>query len=821
MLLNYFKIAWRMLTRNKVYTAINVLGLALGICSCLVIFLITHFELSYDTFHPGKERIYRITGEHSRPSGESRKLGFVPDPMAMTIRTELTGLETVAGFYNYHAKVSIPNGKNVDRQFERPKYNLPSDVIVADPQYFELFKYQWLAGNPATALQQPFQVVLTEQEARKYFGAGSADQFMGRPILYDDSLHMTVSGIVKDLPANTDFAFKDFISFSTIRHSFLKKEFDLNAWGMWDNFSQAFIKLAPGVTPAQIQRQFPAFQKKYLGEQEGDKSKVSLQPLSDIHFNDAYPDAFSRKASLPTLYILMGVAAFILLIAAINFINLSTAQSIQRVKEIGIRKVLGGRRRSLVFQFLVETFVLTCLAVLLSLLLIKPVLSAFHAFIPAGLSFHLFDPANLLFLGSITLVTSLLAGFYPAKILSSYLPVISLKGEGGQTVNRKSYLRQSLIVFQFTIALLFIIGTWIMGDQIRFLLNADMGFNKTAVLNIPTPRVQNAKEKRKLLLQKIGQISTVAMECTSEGTPAAVGHRGTDIMYKGKDLVKVSAEMHLADDKFLSLYELKLLAGRNLLRSDTMSEVLLNESCARALGFKKPEDAVGQLVESGQKDNRNQGLLPVVGVVADFHSRSLKETVGPVFISSNADASRIISVKLSMQHDQFTGLQNTLAKIQQDWKEIYPDNKFEYTFFDETIAAFYDKEQKTASIMNTAMFMAIFISCMGLFGVTTFMAGQRTREIGIRKVLGASVTGIVQLLTIDFVRLIGISILIASPIAWYFMHRWLQDFAYRTSIHPWIFAGAGLTALFIALATVSFQAIRAATANPVKSLRSE
>lgn len=821
MLLNYFKIAWRTLSKNKIYTIINVLGLTLGICSCLVIFLITHFELSYDKFHPGKEKIYRIVLESIRPSGESRKLGFVTDPMAMTIRTELSGLETVAGFYNYYAKVSIPNGKNIDRQFEQPKYNLPSDVIVADPQYFELFKYQWLAGSPATALQQPFQVVLSEKEAHKYFGAGSPDQFMGRPILYNDSLRMTVSGIVKDWSGNTDLAFKDFISAATIQHSFLKKEIDLRSWGMWNYTTQAFVKLAPGTTRAQVQSQFPAFQKKYMKAREDEKAHLALQPLSDIHFNADYPDAFSRKASLPTLYILMGIAAFILLIAAINFINLSTAQSIQRVKEIGIRKVLGGRRRNLIFQFLIETFVLTCLAVLISLLFIRPVLSAFHAFIPTGMNFRLFDPANLLFLGSITLVTSLLAGFYPAKILSAYLPVISLKGEGGQTVNRKSYLRQSLIVFQFTIALLFIIGTWIMGDQIHFLLNADMGFNKTAVINIPTPRVQNAKEKRKVLLQKIGQIPAVAMECTSEGTPAATGHRGTDIIYKGKNEVKVSAEMHIADDKFLPLYELKLLAGRNLLPSDTMSEVLLNESCARALGFAKPQDAIGQYVESGQKDSRNQGLLPVVGVVADFHSRSLKETVGPIFISSNASASRVISVKLSMQHDQYTNLQNTLAKIQQDWKEIYPDNKFEYTFFDETIAAFYDKEQRTASIMNTAMLIAIFISCMGLFGVTTFMAGQRTREIGIRKVLGASVTGIVRLLTIDFVPLVGISILIASPIAWYFMHRWLQDFAYRTTITAWVFIGAALTALLIAIATVSIQAIRAAIANPVKSLRSE
>jgi len=385
----------------------------------------------------------------------------------------------------------------------------------------------------------------------------------------------------------------------------------------------------------------------------------------------------------------------------------------------------------------------------------------------------------------------------------------------------KSYLRKSLIVFQFTVALLFIIGTWIIGDQIHFMLNQDMGFTKTAIVNIQVPGGRDTADKKKVLIQKIGLLPETAMTCTSGETPAARGHRGTEITYKGKELMKINAEMHLVDEHFIPLYELKLLAGRNLQHSDTMTEIVLNESCARGLGFKDPADAVGKMVESGQKDRRDQGLLPVVGVVADFHSRSLREAVSPVFLTSNSKACRNISIKLSTQGRHVEDLKNTLAAIEKDWKQLYPDNKFEYSFFDETIAAFYDNEQKTSQIMNTAMLISIFISCMGLFGVATFMAGQRTREIGIRKILGASVTGIVRLLSMDFVWLVCISILIASPVACYFMHRWLQDFAYRTTINAWVFIGAGLTALFIALATVSFQAIRAAMANPLNSLRSE
>lgn len=821
MLKTYFKIAWRSLTKNKVYMTINVLGLAFGICSCLIIYLITHFELSYDTFHPDKERIYRIVAEHILKSGEKRKLGVVTDPMAMTVRKEVSGFEAVAGFYHYWAKVTIPDGEKTDKQFAQPDHGIPSDIIVAEPQYFSIFKYQWLAGNPELSLKEPFQLVLSEKAAYKYFGPGSPEDFVGRQVLYNDSLRMTVSGIVKDWTANTDFHFTDFISAATIPHSFLKNDIDLNSWGMWNEGTQAFVKLAKGVAPAQVERQLEAFGKKHLIVPEGNKTLLALQPLSDIHFNEDYGDSFSRKANLPTLYALMGIAVFILLIATINFINLSTAQSIQRIKEIGIRKVLGGSRGNLIIQFLTETFILTSVAVFISLLLVNPALSAFHAFIPPGVRLHLSDPYTVAFLVLLTLATSLSAGLYPAFVLSSYLPVVSLKGTGAQHINQKSYLRQSLIVFQFTIALLFIIGTGVIGEQIRFMLNQDMGFRKDAIVNIRTPWVNEAAAKKNVLIQKIGSLPEVSMICTSEETPAASGHRGTEITYKGKTEVKLPAEMHVADDHFVPLYELKLLAGHNMQHSDTMNQVLLNESCARGLGFKNPQDAVGRLVESGQKDRPGQGKLPVAGVVADFHSRSLRENVGPVFITSNSDASGLLSIKLAAKGRRPGDLKNTLQKIERYWNELYPDNKFQYTFFDETIAAFYDKEQKTAQIVNTAMFISIFICCMGLFGLVSYMVEKRTKEIGIRKVLGASVSQVLILLSKDFMVLVIISCLIASPIAFYFLHKWLQDYSYRISIGPGVFIISAVAAMLIAAITISFQAVKAALMNPVESLRME
>lgn len=818
MLKNYLKIAWRNIIRHKIYGIINVLGLALGISACLVIYLITRFELSYDTFHSDKERIYRIVAEHRRDKENPMKMGFVVSPLPMTLRKELSGFENVSAFYNYYARVTIPGGKK-SKKFDMPKMGEQvSDIIVAEPQYFDIFKYQWLAGNPATSLKEPFTVVLSEKEVYKYFGKLHPDEVLGRQVIYNDSLVLTVTGMVKDWDGNTDFGFKDFISFATVQHSFLKNNFDLNAWGMWDYFSQGFVKLPKGVSPAQVEKQFPAFVKRHvnLGPDRSHSVTLSLQPLSDIHFNEAYEDGYARKVHLPTLYGLMGIALFILIIAAINFINLSTAQSIRRTREIGIRKVLGGNRKSIIVQFLCETFILTLMAVILSVLISHPVLSVFHNLIPAGVVLDLNHLSTLGFLPLITIFTALLAGFYPAKILSSFAPVRNLKGQGAPGGGQKNYLQKGLIVFQFTFSLLFIIGTIIVGRQIHFIMNKDLGFTKDAIITLQTS-YDYPPEKREVLAEKIKQLADVQMVSMHMETPAAKGHPGTFIAYMGKEEKKVDASFDMCDVNYVPLFGLKITAGRNVLPSDTIREFLVNETCARALGFYKPEEAIGKTVNIGM----NGGKGPVVGIIKDFHSASLHEPITPFFISSFKWGERDISIKLSTRGKGAGNFNSALAGIRKDWKEIYPNEKFDYSFFDETIAKLYDKEQKTSRLMNLAMGIAIFISCMGLLGLATFMTERRTKEIGVRKVLGASIGSIVSLLTRDFIRLVLLAVVIASPIAYYFMHAWLQDFAYRISISLWVFLVAGLAAVFIALITVGFQAIRAAIANPVDSLRSE
>jgi len=736
------------------------------------------------------------------------------------MRSELTGFETVTTFHNYYASVNVADGDKGVKKFSAAKIGAEaSPIIIAEPQYFDLFKYEWIKGSPETSLKEPFQVVLSVSEAGKYFGRADLNDVIGKEILYkdaffNDSLRLTVSGIVADWNKNTDFGFKDFISLATIKSSFLKDKIQLNHWGNWNPMAQGFVKLANGVSAAQVEKQFPRFIDAHIAPYPGHKQTLALQPLSDIHFNSLYHDTYSRQAHLPTLYGLMAIAAFILIIAAINFINLSTAQSLYRAKEIGVRKVLGGSRASITIQFLAETFILTVASVIISVIIANPVIKLFPSIIPAGVSFDFFAPFTLLFLFAITVVTALLAGFYPARVLSSYLPVISLKGQGSPKLNQSSYLRKVLIVFQFTVSLVFIIGTLVISSQMNFVLNKDLGFNKDAIITLHTGWSKPVSQLE-VFAHRINQVAGVQLTSLHMETPAANEHSYTHIDLTPE--IKTSAAYENADENYVPLFGLKILAGRNLSHSDTVKEFLINETCAKALGFTKPADAVNKVIVSGINDRKGM----IVGVVKDFYAKSLHETITPFFITSNKDNQHALSLKLSTLGKHPENLRVALTQINKLWKEFYPDDKFEYSFFDDSIKKLYEQEQKTTQLMNTAMAIAILISCMGLFGLAMFTARQRAKEIGIRKVLGASVTGIMAMLSKDILRLVIIAMIIASPVAYYLMHQWLQGFAYRVNVNGWLFLLSGAAAVMIALLTISFQAIKAALANPVKSLRSE
>jgi putative ABC transport system permease protein len=815
----YFKLAYRNIIRNKVFSLINILGLALGIVACLVIFLITSYDFGFDRQHPDGDRIFRIVGEAHRPSGESIFINTVFKPVA-AFENVIPGFEAKTGFHMFQEKVAVPQSDGTLKEFSERMQNEggPSGIITG-PQYFEVFKYQWMAGN-AASLGRPFTVVLTESEARKFFGPGQPVSYIGRRLVYADSLSVNVSGIVKDRSFRSDFAFRNFISISSATHSFLKNNIPTEDWtSLSPHRSYAFVKLSRGVKPEQINALFA----KYIKEQVKPDPwlgtiRMYLQPITDIHFTPEFHrgddgDNQFRKAYLPVLYALMGVAVFILLLAIVNFINLSTAQSMQRTKEVGVRKVLGSGRKAIVFQFLFETFVLTWMAAILSVLLIKPVMSLFHSFIPEGVQFSL-TGQTVFFLLGIVLLTTVLAGLYPAGMFSAFRPIDSLKGNPVIRGGQKWYLRKSLIVFQFAISFLFMISALVIRNQIRFMQNSYKGFSTDAIVVLP-PNWNDHEGKTRAFVKSLNNLTDIRAGILEAFPPMGFAHMGGMISYEPNNKKDIVISIQPGDEGRVPFYDMKFLAGRNLLPSDSAREVLINATCAKTLGFTSPEKAIGQFIQFNRK------RLPIAGVVADYFENSFREPIKPMIMANMPEQEKSVSVKLATTGKDAMSIKNTMAKVEKRWKQFFPASEFDYHFLDESITWLYDEETNTAWLVTAAMIITIFISCMGIFGLALFTAERRTKEIGIRKVLGASVLSITRLLTKEFILLVLLAFAVAAPVGWYFMNQWLNDFSFRIKIDWTVFALAICGALFLAITTVSFRAIKAALANPVHALRSD
>jgi len=806
---NYFKTAWRSLVRNKIYSLVNMLGLSLGICTCLAIYMITQYEFSFDTFHPDGDRIFCVDF-----AGSGNHLNLAPTPMAAAMRREMSGLQTVAAFIIYNASVTVPSGPG-----EKQKaFDDAGSMAIAEPGYFNVFPRQWMAGNAATALNMPHTVVLTAEKAKEYFGDIEPGKVIGRTIYYQDSLMATVTGVVAGWKGNSDFNFSQWVSYATIPASFLKSRSKVDDWGSFATQSQAIIKLAKGVKPSQIDAQFPAFAIRHYGPNPG--FTFHLKPLSGIHFHAEYGGR-GRKASLPVLYTLMAVAGFILILAVINFVNLSTAQSMQRAREIGVRKVLGGSRLGIAIQFFTETFMLTVAAAGIAVLMIRPVFSLAADIIPEGAHFR-FDGDTLLFWLLVIAVATLLAGCYPARVLGSYRPTVTLKGANAVSGGEKGTLRKALIVFQFTISLLFIIASFVIGSQLRYVLQADLGFKTDAIVTLGFPRgypQQSRINKTVILMDKLRQRPGV-VQVIREGRPPMGGdmaHSGFGGgALKGNEEKPIDISIHSGGADYLPFYRMKLVAGRNMLPGDSARELLISEACAHALGFADVNKALGRQVVVGPDE-----AYPVAGVVANFYESSFREATWPVIIKHDPSWENIIAVKIAAKNMAAGEMKSLITTIEKDWKSVFPSAPFSYSFLDESIGKLYADDLRTEWLANAAMGITVFVSCLGLLGLAIFSTQKRTREIGIRKVLGATVSGIMAMLCKDIVRLILIALLIASPLAWYFMHNWLRGFAYRTALNAWVFVAAGAAAVVIALLTVGFQAMRAAMANPVKSLRTE
>jgi ABC-type antimicrobial peptide transport system permease subunit len=817
MLKNYFRTAWRNLWHNKIFSFINILGLSVGISACLVIYLIVSYDFSFDRSHKDGDRIYRVVTEYVF-SGEPVYNSGVPCPMPYAIRKDLAGLNLIVPFFTGNPeKVSIP-GAGKDGLVI---YKNQDHIVFADSNFFRMIGYEWLAGSASTSLSQPNTVVLTETNARLYFPALSQEAIIGRRIYFDDTVATTVTGIVKDLSYHSDFTFRTFISRATLENSSLRPSI-WNIWGGTTSASQLFVKLAPGGTASSMERKITALYEKYNGRPHaGNSTNYRLQPLSDLHFNHHYGNFYGddHLAHKPTLYSLLVIAALLLLLASINFINLSTARSVQRAKEIGIRKTIGGSRLQLIVQFLSETFVLTLLAVLLSILLTPLLLKVFADFIPKGVHFDIIGEPGILIFGALLLAgVSLLAGLYPAAVLSSYQPALILKNQLNKdsSLSRRAGLRKTLTVSQFVIAQVFIMGTLLVTKQISYSLHADLGFKKDAIVYFKTNYYDTTRSHRFTLMNKLKAMPGVANVSLSSDIPSSNSTTSSEMKYKdGKKEVSTDVELKYADTNFCRLYEIKLLAGHQPPYSDTVNGLVINETYMHILGFRNPQEAIAKRI------NWDDKMVSITGVVADFHQKSLHSPIKPLAICSNLDRERVVSVLLGPQNTGGKSLKTVIAGMQGAWSSLYPEDPFNYQFQDETLAKSYHGEQDTARLLAWATGLSIFISCLGLLGLVIYITSQRTKEIGIRKIMGASIAQLMILLSTDFLKLIAWAFLIAVPVAWWGAQTWLNNFAYRTDLSWWIFLAGGVLMGGIALVILLLRTLKAAAANPVESLRTE
>jgi putative ABC transport system permease protein len=821
MLYNYFKIAWKNILKSRGLSIINIFGLAIGISASLAIWFILQHELSYDTFHADKDRIFRLVSDFGGEAGEHRYSSAVPMPTAAEAKRELTGIETITCFHNYNATVTIPVPASEPKHFPKvPDAQNNNELVFAAPEYFKLFNYKWIVGNPVVALTEPYRVVLSTRQALKYFGSSDWQNVIGKQVIYDDTIKTTVAGIVKELEGNTDFTFTDFISYSTIDAGYLRGVMQSFNWTFWDSHVQTFVKLEKGKTTAPFEKELTTLVGRHFNWDPG-AYKIYLQPLSDLHYSQIYHMDYGKQANLSTLYGLLGIAAIILIIAAINFVNLSLAQSLQRVKEIGIRKILGSSRTGLVFQFLTETFLMSLLALIVSLLIMRPVLAAFPSFIPRGVLPDMLDPKTILFMISLLVITTILSGLYPSLVLSSFQPADALKSKTGVRGSFSDRFRKGLIVFQFTVSLIFIIASIFIGNQIHFMLRKDLGFKQDAIVTLNTNGWDSVGRK-KLFAERIRNLPGVERVSLDDLPPAVHGSPTMPCIYQGATTINIGVNLRQVDEHFIPLYQIKMLAGRNFFAGDTAHAVIINETCAKMMGFQNPEKAVGKFLSTRGPDlGRRQYPVPVIGVVADFNLQPLNRKISPLVIYSIPENENSYSIKLKTQGKDVGHFMDAMDNIEKVWKEVFPGQPFLYHFYDDAIADFYSKEQKTSQLVYLAMAIGVFISCIGLFALAALTAENRRKEIGIRKVLGANVSTIVTMLSKDFMKPVLIAILIASPIAGYLMNRWLQDYAYRIHTNWWIYALAAVVALFIAMITVSSRAIKVAMANPVESLRSE
>jgi len=803
MIKNYLKTAWRNLLRNKSYTAINIVGLAIGIAACLLIFLVIHFETSFDNFHKKKDSIYRIVSAFKTPEGINYETG-VPLPTAQGLRIDYPQL-TVASIFKNESQITVTgsNGQ-ILKKFKE------SNVYFTEPQFFNIFDFEWLSGDRKTVLTEPNTAVLTQDAAEKYFG--NWKDAIGKTIKYENKNILKVTGILKNMPVNTDFNLSVVISAATLKNTDFNG--NLKDWVSTFSYSYCFIVLPPSLTIDQFNKDLVPFVKKHKPAEYAKDGMMAI-PLREMHYDNRFGVFSGHTFSKELIGALSLIGLFLLIIACVNFINLATAQAVNRSKEVGIRKALGGNRKQLIFQFISETLIITLFAVMLAIGLAQTALPFLNQLLVIKISTaFLTDPLVIFFLIAVILGVTFLSGFYPAMVLSGFNPITALKNKIVAGRSSGISLRRGLVVLQFCIAQVLVIGTLVVINQMNYFKNFPLGFDKDAIVNVTIPTDSMSHLKIDALRNQLLQQPGVKKVSFSFASPSDNSGWSSDFKFNNSQKrTDFAANLKWADADYFALYQLKFVAGRPYIRSDTVHEYVVNETMLRKLGIQNPKDAIGKYINLWDEKKKT---AQIVGVIKDFNVVSLKRPVPPVLVASWKDVYQTINIKL-----QPANIKLSLASIEKLWNSTFPDYVYEYQFLDDKVAGFYDREDQLSTLYKIFAGIAIFISCLGLYGLVSFMAVQRTKEVGIRKTLGASVSHIVYLFSKEFTLLIVIAFGISAPIGWFFMNKWLQAFTYKITLGPGIFILAIAASIIIAWLTVGYKAIRAALANPVNSLRSE
>lgn len=789
------KIALRNLWKNKSYTLINVLGLSIGMACCILIFVFISFQLSFDKGYTNNGRIYRLVTDWSYNSLDDYSKG-VPIPVIGAIKNDIAGFEKVGAISRNGGVVVVKD------QTGKEKIKEDKAIYYAQPEFFDIFNITWLYGNQKNGLAEPNTVALAESMAQRYFG--SAEQAMSKNLQINGTL-LKVIGVFKDLPQNSSFPLRIVLSFET----FFDK--DNKDWDAVSSSNECYVLLKKGTTVSDLEAPMAQFNLKYnKGKQLAGNQSNRLQSLNDIHFDERYGSFGNNTITKKELYGLAIIGIFLLITACINFINLATAQSINRSKEVGVRKVMGSDRKQLIFQFLTETFAITVMALLIACVLSELSLPLLERLLNNKVQFSLFqNPLIFGFMALLVLVVSFLAGFYPAMIISGFNPALAIKNK--VTVNTGGLsLRKVLVVVQFAITVILIIGTLVIMDQMQYMRQKPLGFNSQSIAMIGLPGGEKNRTKHNTFKERALKIPGVEMISYCTMAPMSTNLNTTNFNFDGKENKDFEVRLAPSDENYFKLFDLKIVAGRVFPKSDTVNGYVVNQTFLKKVAIADPQLALGKVID------QNGRKAPIVGVVQDFNDQSLRESISPLAIYPEARRYYAIAVKVANSQ-----IMPAMKQVEQLWNSTFPEEVYYAQFVDESINTYYEAEQTLGLLFKAFASIIIFISFIGLFGLISFVASQRTRELAIRKVLGASTKELVKMLNSSFLWMVFIANLVAWPLAYLFVSNWLAGFAYRIDLGIWPFIWAMLISMVVTLVTVSIRSYRAATANTIDALKYE